>query len=204
MRLSLGEKFPTKITIGKIKYKVVPTVGRIITIFEIIENDELNEYEKINLILKIIVKAKTRLFFMSSDNKIQLLKKIFNDIINTHETKKRNPKALDFQQDSQYIYGAFWQAYNIDLAQQRDKMHWWAFCSLLASLPEDTRLMQIISIRTRPMPKPTKYNAEERMRLARLKQEYGLQKTEKEKAEDWQQSLANLARKLEAVATRKK
>lgn len=204
MPRSLGDKLPDCVYVNNRKYKVRPTMGRVLTAFEIIENQGLDDSEKIDLCLKLLLKHKIQILFMSSKTRVSVLQKIVDEIIKTDRGSKQGPKSMDFIQDSAYIYGAFWQTYNIDLSKVRDSLHWWSFKSLLSSLPEDTRLMQIISIRTRPMPKPTKYNTEERLRLARLKQEYALKKTEEERQADWQTSLASLARKLEAVATRKK
>ena len=204
MPRSLGDKLPDCVYVNNRKYKVRPTMGRVLTAFEIIENQELEDAEKIDLCLKLLLKHKFTMLFLPPKTRISILQKILNDIIKTGKARKQGPKAMDFVQDSEYIYGAFWQTYNIDLNEYRDKLHWWSFKSLLSSLPEDTRLMQIVSIRTRPIPKPTKYNTEDRLRLARLKQEYGLKKTEEERQADWQSSLISLAKKLEAVATRKK
>lgn len=53
--------------------------------------------------------------------------------------------------------------------------------ALFNGLSDDTKIMQIISIRSRPLPKPTKYNAEERRQLIKLKQLYKLNLSEEER-----------------------
>lgn len=69
------------------------------------------------------------------------------------ETKKEgkaaeaSPQVLDFEQDADLIVCAFQQAYGIGLEELTD-MHWWRFLALLSGLPEETRLMQTIKIRT--------------------------------------------------------
>lgn len=56
--------------------------------------------------------------------------------------------VIDLEQDAEYIYSSFMQAYSIDLMDQQGKMHWWKFKSLLNGLPESTLIKQIIHIRT--------------------------------------------------------
>ena len=103
-------------------------------------------------------------------------------------------------QDAEYIYAGFMQAYRIDLLDQLGKLHWWKFNALLKSLPQDTKFQEIVQIRLRPMPKATKYNAEERQNLLKLKAEYRLEISEKERKENLQNGLRNLASALIGMA----
>ena len=122
------------------------------------------------------VAAETALeiFGCKNCNSTELLEKIFDILTPKKENKENKEKILDFEQDADYIYAAFWQAYNIDLDKQHDKLHWSRFMALLNSLPENTRMSQIIDIRTKPMPKPTKYNVEERAALSKAKARFAL------------------------------
>lgn len=85
------------------------------------------------------------------------------------QEKKHNERSFDFIQDAPYIYAAYRQAYGIDLFAEQGRLHWWAFLYLFKGLPENTRMMEIIRIRTQPMPKPTKHNAEYRQALSKAK-----------------------------------
>ena len=111
-------------------------------------------------------------------------------------------KSMDFIQDGPLIYAAFMQAYGIDLNDQRGKLHWWKFTALLQGLPSNTRLMEVVQIRTRPMPAPTKHNAKERAELARLKEEYKLQLSAKEREEQLQAGLQKLAQVMLSMANK--
>ena len=62
--------------------------------------------------------------------------------------------------------------------------------------------MQILSIRSRPLPKPTKYNQEERRQLIRLKQLYRLEISEEERKEQFQKGLEKIASTLYRLAER--
>jgi hypothetical protein len=56
-------------------------------------------------------------------------------------------KVLDYFEDGDYIYASFLQAYGIDLVDV-DHLHWHKFQALMRSLPEDTKLSQIMGYRS--------------------------------------------------------
>jgi hypothetical protein len=82
----------------------------------------------------------------------------------------------------------------------RDRLHWLEFTCYLSGLPEGSRYCDILGIRARPMPNPTKYNAEERQWLMKAKAEYALQMTDKEQREQYARNVGNLASVLIAWA----
>jgi len=69
---------------------------------------------------------------------------------NYHKTtgkgKGQNKQIYSYKFDDEYIYGAFYEQYGIDLAY--DKVHWWKFKSLLKSLKDDTEFVKIKSYRS--------------------------------------------------------
>ena len=121
-------------------------------------------------------------------------------MLSGEKTTRSATKTMDFSQDAAYIYAGFRQAYGIDLLQERGRLHWMQFSALLQALPDDTRMMQIVSIRTRPIPKPTKYNADERAALMKAKQEYALRGSDT--AADCAESAGRLFDALSAIAKR--
>lgn len=131
----------------------------------------------------------------------QLLVQIFKAIF-PKKKKKNHEKYMDYTQDRGLIIAAFWQTYGINLTNQIDKLHWQTFLDLVQGLPSNTRLAEVINIRARPMPKPTKYNAEERKELARLKEEVKLDISAKEKEENLQDGLKKIAAFLIQTAKR--
>ena len=126
-----------------------------------------------------------------------------SDVLFTKQ-KARHEKSMDFIQDGPLIYAAFRQAYGIDLQEERGKMHWWQFTALLQGLPSDTRLVEVMQIRLKPMPAPTPHNAQERAQLARLKQEYALELTAEEREERVQEGLRKVATFLLSIAKEQK
>lgn len=100
------------------------------------------------------------------------------------------PKIMDYDQDAAMIRTAFRQEYGIDLF--RDKLHYLEFVELLHELPEGNRLMDVIGIRARPMPEPTKYNAKEREWLLKAKAAHALHMSEKEQEKFYDQAVKNV------------
>ena len=153
--------------------------------------DGLDSWDKPEVMLSYLVKGKVK-------PSINLLKAV-SDVLFT-PSKGSGDKAFDFVQDSSLIYAAFYQAYGMDLVEQQGKLHWWKFSSLLNGLPSDTRFSEIVSIRMKPIPAPTKYNQEEREELMRLKSVYALKLTSEEREEQLQKSLWKVVNYLQSVA----
>jgi hypothetical protein len=111
---------------------------------------------------------------------------------------KTHERVTDFDQDADYIRAAFMAEYGINLF--RDKLHWCEFSSLLACLPEGSRYSEILGIRSRPMPAPTKYNYEERKWLAKAKADFAIRLTDREREDRLRENLRGVAMRLLALA----
>ena len=55
--------------------------------------------------------------------------------------KGKSNQVYSYEFDDEYIYGAFYEQYRIDLAY--DKVHWWKFKALLKSLKDNTEFVKI-------------------------------------------------------------
>lgn len=70
---------------------------------------------------------------------------------NPNATPKNNGESgdpiLDYVLDGEYIYGAFMQAYHIDLMDIK-YMHWHKFKALILCLPNNTMLKEIMNLRS--------------------------------------------------------
>ena len=198
---SLGAPLPTHVISDNKTFKINTDFRRVLTTFEVLKNDIFSEIDKINIICSLFIRNKIKLFFLQPSARTKFCNDLFEQFVVLNKQTKNDVRALDFLQDSKYIFAAFWQAYNINLFS--DNLHWWEFYFLLNGLPADTRMAQIIDIRTRPLPKPTKYNAEERKRLIRLKHDFRVQLSPSEQEEQIQRGLAELAHAMEAMSNRK-
>ena len=105
--------------------------------------------------------------------------------------KKDGQKVTDFVQDAGLIRSAFHQVYGIDL--YRDRLHWIEFTELLNAIPEGNRYSDVVGIRARPIPAPTKWNQNERNWLIQAKSDVALEMTEKERAEKYDRDVQNVA-----------
>ena len=114
------------------------------------------------------------------------------------EAAAHHEKIMDVDQDADLIRAAFRQNYGIDL--WRDKLHWLEFSALLAGLPEGSRYSDIVGIRARPMPKPTKYNADERKWLGEAKARYAIKKTEEQIRASYDQGVLDVFHALMGMA----
>lgn len=108
------------------------------------------------------------------------------------------PKVTDFDQDADLIRAAFRQHYGIDLF--RDRVHWLEFTALLGALPEGSKYAEVLGYRARPLPKPTKYNREEREFLAKMKARWALHLEGEEAERSYQHGLRMMAESLLMLA----
>ena len=81
-------------------------------------------------------------------------------------TSRSREPIFSYSQDHAYIVAAFRQAYGMSL-EDIQKTHWWEFQALLTGLPEDTRLSQIMRIRS--MEIDPKASPAEKLRIQKAK-----------------------------------
>ena len=143
--------------------------------FKIIDSKELDQQEKALLIMKCLFCfnpfCKSTTLYRDSG-----LWDFIHFYISGGEedsNSKSGAKSFDFIQDAEYIYSAFRQVYNINL--RTETMHWWEFLALFKSLPEGTKLAQIIEIRTKDI--PDKMNNKAKANLMRMKSQFQLKNT---------------------------
>lgn len=173
--MRLYEGFPERITVDGITYRLSLSFDRVLRYFELFDNSEFTVSDIDDIGFEwLVVKPRN----VSAVQKNKVLAKIRAEIIyppqRTLRTQKKQPKAVDFNYDADEIYSSFMQAYGIDLVKQRGKMHWCAFIVLFRGLPENTPIKQIMSIRMREIPTPTKNNAGYIQNLTNLKTLYAL------------------------------
>ena len=99
-------------------------------------------------------------------------------------------RVTSFEQDAGMIRTAFRQVYNIDLF--REKLSWFEFTELLHNLPEGNKYSDVLGIRARPLPAPTKYNQKEREWLLNAKQRFRIHLTEAEAAKKYDHDVNNI------------
>lgn len=125
----------------------------------------------------------------NEDKVLEAVQKLLFD-----EPPKKSEKVTDFEQDAGLIRAAFRQSYGIDL--YREDLHWIEFTELLNAIPEGSRFAEVVGIRARPLPSPTKWNAEEREWLMKAKADVALHMSEKDRSRHYDKDVADIAAAL--------
>lgn len=201
MHSNLCAAYPKQIELesgGKVRIRA--DVHTALLCIDVLSDPALEEADKMELVLALFLPFFTRIAsrFWSGKKRGAVLRAILKQHLARGEEQKsgREKKVLDIGQDAPLLWAAFLQCYGVDLKKDAHKIHWWEYQDLLAGLPDKTRIMQIVSIRARPLPKPTKYNAEERAALIRLKQKYRIRRSEEEEKKQLADGFKVMARRL--------
>lgn len=192
--MKLFERLPDKVEVDGRKYRLDLDFRNVLRMIEIMSREDLLSEARNYLALKCVMRRVPK-------NVGQAMTAV--SAILFPKTKKKGdkgPKLTDYTQDADLIRAAFLQCYGINL--WREKLHWFEFTGLLAGLPDGSRYIDIVGIRAKPLPEPTKYNAKERQWLIEAKQRYAIEKTAKEEEEALQASLHATTLSLLALAKR--
>ena len=187
--MKLQERLPDGVTVDGKFYKMDFDFRNVLKMCEVLDRDDMLPEAKAYKALSFVQKR--------PKNAVKVLRAVM-DLLFKAPRKKDGQKVTDFVQDAGLIRAAFRQAYGIDL--YRDKLHWIEFTELLNAIPEGNRYSEIVGIRARPMPAPTKYNQHEREWLAKAKAECRLDMSEKERMRRYEQDVANIAAVLMGMA----
>ena len=197
--MKLYEPFPSSVVVdGKI-YHLRPAFDRVLQAIDVMQGDG-PQVRKIDAVCWLLIR----------ERRVKNRPKVVNAALNAlfPSGDSNTNKLFDWEQDASYIYAAFWQAYGIDLAARQDRglfrrpLHWCAFLALFCALPQNTQIMNIMAVRARPIPKPTKYNRDEINTLLKQKSVYALKMTEEERQSNLQEGLKKMAACLLAMSKR--
>lgn len=123
---------------------------QVLYFFRLMDDKEISEERKPFFIQKLF-------FEKQIPNDPDIWEKIiFFVSCNEENTEESGKKVFDYNVDHGRVFAAFWQTYKIDL--RTTNMHWWTFCELFQNLPDETKLMQVIDIRSK---KPDKKDSAE-------------------------------------------
>lgn len=187
--MKLYERLPDRVEVNGRTYRLDLDFRNVLEMLEIIGRDDLIQGARERRALKCVMKHPPR-------HPGPVLAAV-RQMLFPASTGAKGPHITDFEQDADLIRAAFRQEYGINL--YREKLHWVEFSALLAGLPEGSRYVEVLGIRARPMPSPTKYNVEERKWLAKAKAQYALKLSEKEQKESLNQGLRDVALSLLAL-----
>ena len=182
--LKLFERLPDGVTVDGKRYPCNFDFRNVLRMIEIMQREDIYPDARDYLCLKCVLLRKIR---------ARSVRKVYAAVCSTlfpNAPETGGKRLTSFEQDAGLIRAAFRQVYGIDLF--RDNLHWLEFCELLQNLPEGNRYEEIIGIRARPLPAPTKYNQKEREWLMQAKQSVALHLTEKEQEKKYDKDVGNI------------
>lgn len=164
------------IRMKKSNMKVNPAFDVVLEVQKLYKEDELTNAEKVNQALSMLVVNHWNLRLLTISEKVELLQEIYNRHI---QVKKRpappqKVPVLDFEEDGDFIYASFVQDYGIDLIDQQGKLPWKKFLYLFNGLSDDTKIKQIMNIRSMEMPRYDGKNMKQIQKIQELKSYYAL------------------------------
>ena len=174
MTLKLFDRLPEGVTVGGRFIKCDFDFRNVLKMLEIMQREDILPPARDYLCVKCVCKAR------KSASEVY---KAVCSVLFEKRPETGEKRLTSFEQDAPLIRAAFRQVYGIDLF--RDKLTWFEFTELLQGLPEGNRYEEIIGIRARPLPAPTKYNQKEREWLMKAKQSCALHLTEQEAAKKY-------------------
>lgn len=153
--------------------KAIPIINdhkSYIVALKILRNKDILEEVKADALLPLLFKGS-----VPEGYETQAIIKYF-ELFTDKKKNGQREATFDIIQDADYIYAGFMQVYGIDLDECEMKIE--KFIALLKGLPSDTRLSEIIKIRTMEVPKATKYNAKQISDILKAKRDFALDNTD--------------------------
>ena len=151
--MTMFRKLPYFVILQGKKYRINVDFRNMISFEKILQDKSVSKTEKIEYGLRHFYPA---FFSLENYQKLlynpQLYKEACDKLIwfyicgrdDYHRMgngKGSNKQIYSYNYDDEYIYGAFYEQYGIDLSY--DIVHWWKFKALLKSLKDDTEFVKI-------------------------------------------------------------
>lgn len=173
--MKLYEPFPDRITVDGQEYRLTMWFDRVLRFCDILNDPDLTPDEMTEAGFMWLVDCRKA---PPPEVQGKVLQRLMDEVIAPPQrrlsSQKQPKKCVDFSFDAEEIYASFRQVYNIDLIEQRGRLHWCAFLAMFHGLPEDCPIKQTMRIRSEDIPAPNKHNADYIRRLTELKTLYAL------------------------------
>lgn len=183
----LTENLPKTIKINGSKYKI-NTDFRIWLKFA---NILIHGKQEISIKTKSLLSLVYPIIPEDIETAIQEMLNFFFDKNNMTKSSEQNKKNIyDFEKDSEYIYAAFKQQYNVDLIDI-EYMHWHQFRAMFNAISDDTQIYKIMQIRS--MDLGSIKDKEQKKHIRKLKLKYMLpdNRSEEEKEAEFSACFAS-------------
>ena len=182
--MKLFERLPETITVGKRVFKCDFDFRNVLKMLEIMQREDIYPVARDYHCVRCVIRRRMSLKTAAEAYKVLC------DLLFEKRPEGGSERLTSFEQDAPLIRAAFRQVYEIDLF--RDKLTWFEFSELLQNLPDGNRYEDVIGIRARPIPPPTKYNQKEREWLINAKKSVALHLTEAEQAKKYEEDVSRI------------
>ncbi len=173
----LTEILDYKIATDKGGLTINPAFDVVLEIQKLYREEGLTDLEKTNQALKMLVRNNWNLRLFDAKEKIKLLEEISDKFISVKKRPQLRKSAvpiLDFEEDGDYIYASFMQAYHMDLIDMQGRLPWKKFLFLFNGLPAETKIKQVMRIRDMELPEFTGKNQKQIQEIQEMKSYYAL------------------------------
>ena len=180
--MKLFEKPPQGVTVGGKFYRCDFDFRNVLKMLDVMQREDIYPTARDYLCVKCVCRKRikdTRAVYLA-----------ICDLLFEKTPDSGGEKLTSFEQDAGLIRAAFRQVYRIDLV--RDNLSWFEFTELLHNLPEGNKYSDVLGIRARPMPAPTKYNVKEREWLSDAKRRFALHLTDAEQARKYDKDVGKI------------
>lgn len=190
--MTFCEGLPYTVDYGGRRWRLSPAFDNVLCALKALDDSELPQDERQALALDYLIDG-------AHPDSGELLAAVLEalDLMPKQSDRPSGERVLDLYLDTPYIYAAFLQTYGMDLYEMRGRLHWLKFHALLSSIPQDTRLSEIMHIRGREVPAPTKNNAKQREEIIRAKMHYKLPVSEAESRAEFENAFRGLISSFE-------
>lgn len=183
--MNIYDEYPTSVEYEGKTYQLNLAYDRVLRVLDIQKDEQLTAYDRIEAQCVLLLARGYADIPETAEARTGLLNAIFDMFPDGESTGER---YIDFHQDAAMIRSAFFRI-GVDLL--KDKIHIFQFLELLQDLPSDTALMRTVELRQRPVPKPTKDNAEQIAALQKAKARVAIKYSEEERRARFAESLKN-------------
>ena len=169
-------------------FPLLLSFDRVLKVFELWKDDDVPKFMRPFFALRILTGVSFD--FLSFEEALEVVQVIFEEHIQTGEneddveydlagnvmksstSKEPQKKIYNVKHDGAYIFASFMQAYGIDLIEEIGRLHWKKFNALIVGLPEGTKFVEVVKIRSY---EPQKGDSQEYVdKMRELQKEYRL------------------------------
>ncbi len=158
------------------KYKTCCSFDNVLEVQRMFRDKNLTDIDKIEQALCMLVQNRFKVWVLTITQKEELLNLVIKEQIQLPKRPviRTQQKTFDFLFDGEYIYASFMQEYGIDLVEQQGKLHWKKFIALFQGLSENTKIREIMKIRSMDIPQYNGKNQHQIQDIQELKSYYAL------------------------------